>query len=127
MAARKRLKAPLEENCTLERILKEVSDIVSLIDDAQRVMNELVRLTTSLLRVSNCSLVLLQPETDELRIHAAFGLDAEVVRNWRARVGQGITGWVARTGKPARVGDVQSDPRYILLRPEVRSELAVPL
>ena len=43
------------------------------------------------------------------------------------RVGQGITGWVARHGKPARVGDVRHDPRYISLRPEVRSELAVPL
>src|SRR5207247_8434717 len=43
------------------------------------------------------------------------------------RIGQGITGWVARTGEPARVGDVTRDPRYVMLRPEVRSELAVPL
>jgi hypothetical protein len=35
-------------------------------------------------------------------------------------------GWRAQA-KPARVGDVRSDPRYVLLRPEVRSELAVPL
>jgi putative methionine-R-sulfoxide reductase with GAF domain len=45
----------------------------------------------------------------------------------KLRVGEGITGWVARTGKPARVGKVKQDPRYIMLRPEVRSELAVPL
>ena len=38
-----------------------------------------------------------------------------------------MTGWVAQTGKPARVGDVTKDKRYIMLRPEVRSELAVPL
>jgi signal transduction histidine kinase len=43
------------------------------------------------------------------------------------RVGEGITGWVARTGKPARVGDVTQDPRYVMARRGVRSELAVPL
>jgi signal transduction histidine kinase len=34
---------------------------------------------------------------------------------------------VARAGKPARVGDVAQDPRYVMLRPQVRAELAVPL
>ena len=45
----------------------------------------------------------------------------------KLRVGQGVTGWVARTGKPARVGDVRQDARYVMLHREVRSELAVPL
>ncbi len=45
----------------------------------------------------------------------------------KLRPGEGLTGWVAQTGKPARVGDVTQDKRYIMLRPEVRSELAVPL
>jgi signal transduction histidine kinase len=45
----------------------------------------------------------------------------------RLRLGEGITGWVARAGKPARVGDVSKDPRYIMVQPNVRSELAVPL
>jgi len=34
---------------------------------------------------------------------------------------------VARAGKAARVADVRQDPRYIMLRRNVRSELAVPL
>ena len=50
-----------------------------------------------------------------------------VEKGLKLRVGEGITGWVARTGKPANVGDVAKDPRYIMLRPEVASELAVPL
>src|SRR5207249_1791823 len=35
--------------------------------------------------------------------------------------------WVARSGKPARVGDVTRDARYVMVQPNVRSELAVPL
>src|SRR5204862_7803618 len=42
------------------------------------------------------------------------------------RVGEGSTGWVARTGSAARIGDVRKDPRYIVARDNVISELAVP-
>src|SRR5436190_21620854 len=45
----------------------------------------------------------------------------------KLRVGQGITGWVARTGRAARVNDVRTDRRYVMIDPAVRSELAVPL
>ncbi len=34
---------------------------------------------------------------------------------------------MARHGKPARVGDVTQDKRYVSVRRDVRSELAVPL
>jgi len=43
------------------------------------------------------------------------------------RIGEGVTGWVARHGKPARVGDATQDSRYIAARRGVKSELAVPL
>ncbi len=42
-------------------------------------------------------------------------------------VGSGITGTVARTKKPIRINDPQSDPRYIAISTNTRSELAVPL
>ncbi|MBC7258584.1 MAG: GAF domain-containing protein [Chloroflexi bacterium] len=55
---------------------------------------------------------------DSVSAQLRFGLDAE-----------GIVPWVARTGEPLVVNDVQADPRY---RPgpsigDVRSELAMPL
>src|SRR5207245_1294477 len=37
------------------------------------------------------------------------------------------TGWVAKNGKPLRVPDVTADARYVSVRKDVRSELAVPL
>src|SRR5437867_7428691 len=88
----------------------------------QLILNEAVRL----MRASSGSTVLINPTNGVLEIHAAKGLPANA-SELRLRVGQGITGWVARSGRPARVGDVASDRRYVMLRPEVRSELAVPL
>jgi signal transduction histidine kinase len=88
----------------------------------QLILNQAVRQ----MRASSGSVVLINPTNGILEIHAAEGLPANAAE-LKLRVGEGITGWVARTGKPARVGDVRQDPRYVLLRPEVRSELAVPL
>src|SRR5207244_5574648 len=42
-------------------------------------------------------------------------------------IGRGVTGWVAKTGKPLRVPDVTADRRYVSVRKDIRSELAVPL
>ncbi|MBM3265433.1 MAG: SpoIIE family protein phosphatase, partial [candidate division Zixibacteria bacterium] len=43
------------------------------------------------------------------------------------KVGEGISGWAAKMGKAIIVPDVRKDPRYADLRPETRSEMAVPL
>ena len=78
------------------------------------------------MRATSGSLCLINPNTNVLEIEVAIGLppDAEKLR---LSLGQGITGWVALHGKPARVGDVAKDARYVPVRDHVRSELAVPL
>ncbi|MCC7376959.1 MAG: GAF domain-containing protein [Verrucomicrobiales bacterium] len=91
-------------------------------ESLQQLVAEAVRLTGA----SSGSLVLRNPNSSLLEIEAAIGLPpaAAVLR---LPLGKGITGWVALHGKPARVGDVRADPRYLMVRPEVRSELAVPM
>ncbi|MGH2582840.1 MAG: GAF domain-containing protein [Anaerolineales bacterium] len=42
-------------------------------------------------------------------------------------LGEGITGLVAMTGRPMRIADVTSEPKYISVDQRVRSELAAPL
>jgi signal transduction histidine kinase len=77
-------------------------------------------------RASSGSVGLVNPNSGFLEILASEGLPANAA-DLKLRVVEGITGWVARTGKPARVGDVTRDARYIMLRRSVQSELAVPL
>ena len=45
----------------------------------------------------------------------------------KLRPGEGITGWVATTGKPLRTGDVREEKRYVSINAKVRSEMAVPV
>ncbi|MBI5386466.1 MAG: GAF domain-containing protein [Verrucomicrobia bacterium] len=106
-------------------LLYQVSQVIHSTLDPQQALRLILSEAVRLMRASSGSLVLVSP-SGFLEIEAAHGLPEEAVKV-RLRVGQGITGWVARTGKPARVGDVGRDPRYVALLPNVRSELAVPL
>jgi signal transduction histidine kinase len=107
------------------RQLYEVSQVIHSTIEPEAALDLIVREAVRLTRAASGSVVLVNPTTGFLEIQAAHGLPPEAFR-LRLRVGEGITGWVARTGRPARVGDVSKDPRYVRVRAGVRSELAVP-
>src|SRR5258705_12639538 len=107
-------------------LLYQVGNVIHSTLEPQEALQLILTEAVRLMRASSGSAVLLNPTTGFLEILAAEGLPPKAAE-LRLRIGQGITGWVARTGKPARVGDVTRDPRYVMLRAEVRSELAVPL
>jgi signal transduction histidine kinase len=108
------------------RLLYQVSNVIHSTLDSQEALQLIVSEAVRVMRASSGSLVLINPTTSFLEIHAAQNLPS-AARKLKLRVGEGITGWVARNGKPARVGDVTQDRRYVPIRREVRSELAVPL
>ena len=107
-------------------MLYQVSNIIHSTLDSQEALQLIVSEAVRVMHASSGSLVLINPTTSFLEIHAAQNLSS-VARKLKLRVGEGITGWVARHGKPARVGDVTQDKRYVSVRRDVRSELAVPL
>jgi signal transduction histidine kinase len=107
-------------------LLYQVGHIIHSTLEPQEALTLIIEQAVQLMRASSGSMVLINPTNNYLEIHAAKGLPPQAA-DLRLRVGEGITGWVARTGKPARVGDVSKDPRYVMVRPGVCSELAVPL
>ena len=117
--------ASLQERFERLNLLYQVSQVIHSTLDPQQALQLIVGEAVRLMRASSGSVVLVNPG-GWLQIEAADGLPPEAAQ-LRLRVGQGITGWVARTGKAARVGDIRRDRRYVPVRPNVRSELAVPL
>ena len=107
-------------------LLYQVGNVIHSTLEPQEALQLIVDQAVLLMRAASGSMVLINPTTGFLEIVASCGLFPEAA-NLKLRVGEGITGWVARTGKPALVADVSKDSRYVLLRAEVRSELAVPL
>jgi signal transduction histidine kinase len=116
------LKARYERLLLLHQVGNVIHSTLEPQEALQLILNEAVRL----MRASSGSLVLVNPTTGFLEIQVSHGLPANA-QALKLRVGEGITGWVARTGKPARVGDVTQDRRYIMVRSHAHSELAVPL
>jgi len=107
------------------RLLHEVSTVIHSTLEPHRALELIVSEAVKVMRATSGSIVIVNPTTGFLEIQASVGLSPDGV-NLKLRVGEGITGWVARTGKAARVGDVRTDPRYIRARDHVISELAVP-
>jgi signal transduction histidine kinase len=108
------------------QLLYQVSNVIHSTLEPQKALQLIVSEAVRLMHASSGSLVLINPTSGFLEIHASQNLPAAATR-LKLRVGEGVTGWVARTGRPVRVGDVTRDPRYVLARRGVRSELAVPL
>src|ERR1035438_5099896 len=108
------------------QLLYQVSNVIHSTLEPQEALQLIVSEAVRLMHASSGSVVLIQGTGGFLEIHASQNLPSAATR-LKLRVGEGITGWVARNGKPARVGDVTQDPRYVMARRGVRSELAVPL
>ncbi|HZQ47087.1 MAG TPA: GAF domain-containing protein, partial [Verrucomicrobiae bacterium] len=107
-------------------LLYQVGNVIHSTLDPQEALQLILDQAVRVMRASSGSVVLVNPTSGFLEIHASMGLPRNAAE-LKLRVGEGITGWVARKGQPARSGDVTQDPRYIKLRENVRSELAVPL
>ena len=107
-------------------LLHQVSNVIHSTLEPRLALQLILREAVRLMRASSGSVALFNPTTGLLEIEAAHGLPANASR-LKLRPGEGITGWVMRAGKPASVGEVSKDPRYVPLLKDVCSELAVPL
>ncbi|HEY6226949.1 MAG TPA: GAF domain-containing protein [Verrucomicrobiae bacterium] len=106
-------------------LLYKVSNVIHSTLEPHHALELIVGEAVNAMRATSGSVVIVNPTTEFLEIQASVGLPPDSA-SLKLRLGEGITGWVAQTGKSARIGDVRKDPRYILAREKVLSELAVP-
>ena len=107
---------------SLYRISSLVSDTDKTEEALQLILDEIVRV----LQPSSASISLINPDNKVLELEASFGLP-EDWQDMKLSLGQGITGWAALHGRALVVNDVRDEPRYISIRPNIRSEMAVPM
>jgi len=101
-----RLRAALYQRVAVLTALAQVSHTLSATLDVNRVLNLIVESLARLVDVAACSIMLLDRERQELKIHAAVGVPEDVVKNSVRKVGEGISGRVAATGKTIFLRDV---------------------
>ncbi len=93
------------ENRELRRQLSELeflghmADWIELRMPLEEIHSEILNSLANLLNADIASLMLLEPNSGELHIRAARGLNKNIVRNTRVKLGQDISGRVAATGQ----------------------------
>ncbi len=92
--------------------LSEVTELVSRIPDIKEVLQVVLHRAMTAVHAKIGSIMLLDPQTQTLRIAASEGLEDAVVVGTIVRVGEGIAGKVVQTGEPVLVEDVEHDERF---------------
>lgn len=85
-----------------------------------------------LIKCNAWSLMLLDEDSQRLRFVVAKGSRGKEIKRIRLKLGQGIAGWVAKTGQPAIINDVRKDRRFNktidrIARYKTKSVLCVPI
>src|SRR3989338_8623543 len=106
-------------------ILYETGKKINSTFDVDRILTYIVNATIKRLHYHNCSLLLV--EGKNLVIKDGEGDDKKRFYNFKIPIGKGVTGRVAKTGKPVIVSDISKIPFYITIVPGNMSEICVPL
>lgn len=94
------------------RTLKEISRLLNSTLDENEVKKRAVEAATQLMDAEAGSLLLIDESTQELFFDVAFGNRGDRVKPIRLKLGDGISGRVAKTGEPVIVADAQKDPLF---------------
>ncbi|MCK4532690.1 diguanylate cyclase [bacterium] len=94
-----------KEKNKLESIL-EIGEKMSSILNLEELVDFIVVKATEVIESQRGSLMLMDKEGGVLKIVASKGLKDKIIKNTQVKIGERIVGWVAKTGEPLLVLDV---------------------
>jgi sigma-B regulation protein RsbU (phosphoserine phosphatase) len=107
-------------------LLEAVKTITSTLE-VGTILERLLYLTHRVLGFEYCTILLIGDDRETLDVAARYGYPDSIVQRVELRVGKGLTGRVAQTGRPIIVPDVSKEDRYLAGLRGARSELVVPM
>jgi len=127
----------LSKSLLLEEERKQVRQLTALHDVAVASIeadseDQLIEHVTNIIGQNlfpdNFGIMLLDEKTGLLHAHPSYRFYTnETIKIKEIRLEDGITGYVAQTGQPQRIGNVRRDPHYIDIDDRTISELCVPI
>jgi Nif-specific regulatory protein len=110
-----------KELATLLEIGQTLADVPHL----RRAMGAALEMLAQARGFARAFVLLLDPETEELRVEACYGLNEESARRAAYRLGEGVVGSVAESGRPVVVPQTSREPtllRRLSERTDARQE-----
>jgi len=105
--------------------LLELSQKINSTLNLERLFELMLEKTIEMTHAEYGFLMLL--EGNALNVRLSKGLTVKSTEKVRIKIGEGISGHVAKTGKPLIVGNVKEDDKYIKLVEGIRSTASIPL
>ncbi len=87
---------------------KEIVKAKSIEETLQKIMERIGEIFSPM----HWSVLLKDPETNELTFTLVVGKNASKLQGLKIPAGEGIAGWIVKTGRPLIVEDVSSDDRF---------------
>ena len=119
------------ETGSLVNIVENLLDFLRSEENAKKTVIQIfLEFIAEFLNLGICSVMLNNGRTGELAIAGAIGLDKDVIRNTRIRIGDPIAGWVALKGEPLLIKNIEKDPffkRDNISQYNTKSLLSMPL
>lgn len=114
------------------QVLQQISQTISCSLELDEVLRRIIELVSTVTRGDSCLLYLQDEAQDELVLRASMNPHPRLIGRISIKVGEGITGWVAREGQAVAIARHASrDPRFKFFHnlPEDRYEafLSVPI
>ncbi len=107
--------------------LCDISKAMTSTLDLQKLLDLIVDKAITLTNATSSSIMLIEEESDILNIKAFRGLQEDTSERVKLKIGEGITGYVAKNGEAILENNVRSNPRYVAVSKDISSELAVPM
>ena len=108
-------------------VLTEISRDISSILDLDELLERIGQLLRRLIDYQMFSILLLNERDEALETEFAVRFGERYIPQERVPLGRGLIGVAIQTHAPVYSPDVRRDPRYHMVNPLTRSELAVPL
>jgi len=93
-------------------ILTDIVKTANSILEPRKVIETIMAKIQQLIPSEAWSMLMVDESRQELTFELALGEKGKDVSSFRVKIGEGIAGWVAQTGKPTIVNDVSKDPRF---------------
>jgi len=108
-------------------LLNEIARELTSILNVDELLKRIAELLSRLIDYQMFSILMVEAAGEKLQHRFSLRFQENIQLKHDVPLGNGLVGYAARHRQTVLVPDVSKDPRYILLNPETRSELAVPL
>lgn len=119
--------ADTQEHLSQHRLLQHITTSAASGTTLEEALRGAVQGLQVTLGGDRVAILLLDSEGENLVVGSTVGYSEQDTEAFRIPLGSGVTGWVGRNKKAVRIDDTITDPRYIAVSKNTRSELAVPL